>query len=60
MKYTVEVVPLRTYIVWVFYHVIAAPYIRSVGHVFADLYTFDDYSEHSMDYDTSLLPKVLP
>ncbi len=40
------------------YHVIVAPYIRSVGHVFAYLYTVDDYSERPMDYETSLLPKV--
>ncbi len=42
------------------YHVIAAPYVRSVGHVFAYLYTLDDDSECPMGYDTSLLPKVFP
>ncbi len=42
------------------YHVIVAPYVRSVGHVFAYLYTLDDDSKHSMDYATSLLPKVFP
>ncbi len=40
------------------YHVIAAPYVRSVGHVFAYLDTLDDDSERSIDYETSLLPKV--
>ncbi len=39
------------------YRVIAAPYVRSVGHVFANLYTLDDDSECPMDYDTSLLHK---
>ncbi len=37
-----------------------APYVRSVGHVFAYLYTLDDYSERPMDYETSLLPNVFP
>ncbi len=32
------------------YHVIVAPYERSVGHVFAYLYTLDDDSERPMDY----------
>ncbi len=32
------------------YCVIAAPYVRSVGHVFTYLYTLDDDSEHPMDY----------
>ncbi len=41
------------------YCVIVAPYVRSVGHVFAYLYTLDDDSERPMDYETSLLPKVL-
>ncbi len=46
MKYTVEVVPI-TYIYYVLcYHVIASPYVRSVGHVFAYLYTLDDDLEH--------------
>ncbi len=31
------------------YHVIAAPYIRSVGDVFAYLYTLDDDSELPLD-----------
>ncbi len=39
------------------YYVIAAPYVRSVGDVFAYLYTLDDASE-LWDYETSLLPKV--
>ncbi len=42
------------------YRVKVAPYVRSVGHVFAYLYTIDDDSEHPMDYETSLLPKVFP
>ncbi len=42
------------------YHVIVAPYERSVGHVFAYLYTLDDDSERPMDYETSLLPKGFP
>ncbi len=33
-----------------------APYGRSVGYVFAYLYTGDDDLECSMDYETSLLP----
>ncbi len=45
MKYTVEVVHLFTYIVW-FYHMIAAPDVRSVGCVFAHLYTLVDHSEY--------------
>ncbi len=40
------------------YRVIVAPYVRSVGHVFAYLYTLDDDSECPMDYETSLFPKV--
>ncbi len=40
------------------YHVIVAPYVRSVGHVFAYLYILDDDSECPMDYETSLLPKT--
>ncbi len=28
--------------------------------VFAYLYTLDDDSEHPVDYETSLLPKVFP
>ncbi len=42
------------------YHVIVVPYVRSVGHVFAYLYTLDDDSECPMDYETSLLPKIFP
>ncbi len=42
------------------YHVIVAHYVRSVGHVFAYFYTLDDDSEHPMDYETCLLPKVFP
>ncbi len=42
------------------YRVIVAPYVRRIGHVFAYLYTLDDDSEHHMDYETSLLPKVFP
>ncbi len=38
------------------YHVIVAPYVRSVGHVFAYLHTLDD----DLDYETSLLPNVFP
>ncbi len=40
------------------YRVLVAPYLRSVGHVFAYLYTLDDDSERPMDYETSLLPKI--
>ncbi len=42
------------------YRVIVAPYVRSVSHVFAYLYTLDDDSERPMDYETSLQPKVFP
>ncbi len=42
------------------YCVIVTPYVRSVCHVFAYLYTLDDDSERPMDYETSLLPKVFP
>ncbi len=46
------------------YRVIAAPFIRSVGHIFAYLYTIDDDSERPMarpmNDETSFLPKVLP
>ncbi len=42
------------------YRVIKAPYVRSVGHVFAYLYTLDDDSGHPMDYETSLLPNFFP
>ncbi len=40
------------------YCVIVALYVRSVGHVFAYLYTLDDNSECPVDYETSLLSKV--
>ncbi len=40
------------------YRVIVAPYVKSVGHVFAYLYTLDDNLECPMDYETSLLLKV--
>ncbi len=40
------------------YRVIAAPYVRSVGDVFAYIYTLDVNSERPMDYETSLLPNV--
>ncbi len=39
---------------------IVAPYVRSVGHVFAYLYTLDDDSECPMDNETYLLPNVFP
>ncbi len=42
------------------YCVIVAPYVRSVGHVFAHLYTLDDDLERPMDYESSLLPKGFP
>ncbi len=45
------------------YRVIVAPYVRSVGRVFAYLYTLDmldDNSECPLDYETSLFPKVFP
>ncbi len=42
------------------YRVIVTRYVRSVGHVFAYLYTLDDDSECPIDYETSLLPKVFP
>ncbi len=42
------------------YRVIVAPYVRSVGHVFAYHYTLDDDSECPMDYESSLLPEVFP
>ncbi len=47
------------YVYWVVcYRVIVAPYVRSVGHVFAYLYTLGDDSECPMDYETSLLSNV--
>ncbi len=45
MKYTVEVVPLHTYIVWVCYRVIAASCAGSVGCVFVHLYSIVDDPE---------------
>ncbi len=39
------------------YCVTAAPYVKSVGCVFAYRYTLGDDSECPMDYDTSLLLK---
>ncbi len=54
-------VGLSTYVYCVVsYRVIVAPYVRSVGHVFAYLYTLDDDLERPMVYETSLLPKVFP
>ncbi len=40
--------------------VIVAPYVGSVDHVFAYLYTLDEDLECPMDYETSLLPNVFP
>ncbi len=40
------------------YRLIVAPYVKSVGHVFAYLYTLDYDSECPMGYETSLPPKV--
>ncbi len=40
------------------YRVIVAPYVRSVGHVFAYAYTLDDDSYKTNALWTSLLPKV--
>ncbi len=42
------------------YCVIVAPHVRSVGHVFAYIYTLNDDLEYPMDYETSLLPKDFP
>ncbi len=42
------------------YRVIVAPYVRSIGCVFAYPFILDDNSERPMDYETSLLPKVFP
>ncbi len=51
MEYTVEVDPPCRYIVWVCYCVITdRGYVRSVGHVFAYLYTFDDDLECPIEY----------
>ncbi len=54
---TYQSVLFPTYCV-VCYRMIVAPYVRSVGHVFAYLYTLDDNSDRPIDYETSLLPKV--
>ncbi len=40
------------------YRVIVSPYVKSVVHVFAYLYTFDDDLERPKVYETSLLPKM--
>ncbi len=53
------VVPQCIYCV-VCYCVISAPYVRSVGYVFAYLYTLDDDSERPMDCETYLFPQVFP
>ncbi len=37
---------------------IVAPYVKSVSHVFAYIYTLDDDSECPIDYETSLLPNI--
>ncbi len=37
------------------YCVIAAPYVRNVGHVFAYLYSLNDDWERQMDYERLLL-----
>ncbi len=48
------------YVYWVLcYHVIRAPYVRSVGHVFAYHYTLADDLECPIIYETSLLPKFV-
>ncbi len=39
---------------------IAAPYVRSIGHVFAYLYTLDDDLERPIYYETSLFHNVFP
>ncbi len=49
-----------TCIYCVVYYVIVAPYVRSVGHVFAYLYTLDDDLECPMDYETSSIPNDFP
>ncbi len=41
------------------YCVIVAPYVKSVSHIFVYLYTLEDNSECPMDYEISLLPKVV-
>ncbi len=42
------------------YRVIVTSYVRSVGHVFAYLYTLDDDSECPLNYENSWHPKVCP
>ncbi len=42
------------------YHMIVAPYVRSVGHVFAYLFSLDDDAERPMDYEISILRKFFP
>ncbi len=37
----------------------SSPYVRSVDHMFAFLYTLDEDSERPMDYESSLLRTVL-
>ncbi len=54
MKYTVEMVPLWTYIAWF----VITPYVRSVGHVFAYLYTLDEDSEHTQGFFCDLISKI--
>ncbi len=50
-----------TYVYWVVcYCVIVALCVRSVGHVFAYLYTLHDDLERQIDYEISLLPKCFP
>ncbi len=39
------------YVYCVVCYLVIAPYVISVGHVFAYLYTIDDDSERSMDYE---------
>ncbi len=42
------------------YHVIVAPYVRSVGHVVAYPNTLEDDSDGPMDYETSVFPNIFP
>ncbi len=57
----INIPSLTTYVYcMVCYCVIAAPYVRSVGHVFAHRYPLDADSEYPMDYELHLLPKVFP
>ncbi len=59
MKYTVEVVPLCTYIVW-FLSCDNSSMCKKCCCVFAHRYTLDDDSEHPMDHEISLLHKCFP